>query len=177
MLRYKLRRKLATVLLFALLLAAASAQAESSPLEAARSLVPATATLTESEREDGLWEFEFRDGDMRYEAAFRGETPVMLLTRNTALQGAKVNALTAQQAALNLPGEVLYAQAEKDDGLYVWKVIVQDGEDMVEYELNVQTGEILEVERYFAIALPLPEKAYARLDLELEDGAVQWELD
>lgn len=169
-------KKIATMLL-ALLLVTTAALAESSTLEAAKRLVPETAVLTESDREDGTWEYDFRDGDMRYEVVMNGQTAIALITRNTAVQAAQTNALTAETATAAITGEILYAQAEKDDGRWTWKIIVQDGDDLIEYDLNAETGEVMEIEQYFSASKELPAKAYKKLDLELDDGRLEWDID
>lgn len=169
-------KKFATMLL-ALLLVTTAAPAESSVSDAAKALVPPAAALTESERDDGLWEYDFRDGDMRYEVVLDGQMPILLTTRNTAVKAAAANTLTAETAVSGITGEILYAQAEKDDGRWVWKIIVQEETDLVEYDLHAETGEIIEVERYFSATLALPSATYKRLDLELDDGRLEWDRD
>lgn len=169
-------KRIATMLL-ALLLVTTAALAESSTLEAAKSLVPETAALTETDRDDGLWEYDFRDGDMRYEVVVNSTSAVLLTTRNTAVKPSAANTLTAETATAGIIGEILYAQAEKDDGRWVWKLIVQEETDLVEYDLNAETGEIIEVERYFSATLELPTRTYKRLDLELDDGRLRWDFD
>lgn len=169
-------KRIATMLL-ALLLVTTAALAESSTLETAESLVPVTAVLMETDRDDGLWEYDFRDGDMRYEVVLNGTAAVLLATRNTAIRPAAANTLTSETATAGIAGKILYAQAEKDDGRWVWKIIVQEETDLVEYDLNAETGEVIEMERYFSAALALPDRNYKRLDLELDDGRLQWDFD
>ena len=144
--------------------------------EAVSALIPPTATLTDAEYDDGAWEYDFRDGDMRYEVIFANDTVVALTTRNKAVQPAKANLLTEETATLNLEGTVLYARAEKDDGNWVWKVIVQIETDLIEYELHGETGEILETEVYFGATITLPETDRS-LDLEWDDGRLELDLD
>ena len=162
-------------IIFALLFTFSAVAAPVIP-EAVSALIPPTATLVESEYDDGAWEYDFRDGDMRYEVIYDGNAVVALTTRNKAVQPAKTNLLTEETATLNLEGTVLYAKAEKDDGGWVWKVIVQTETDLIEYELHGETGEILETEVYFGATITLPE-AYRSLDLEWDDGRVKLDLD
>lgn len=176
MLKKKIYRKLSTVLL-ALLLTTTAAVAESSLPEAVQALVPETARLTETDRDDGLTEFEFRDGDLRYEVLTRDGIPVALITKNTAVKAAKANLLTAETLPDFITGEILHAHAEKDDGKWLWRVIVREGADLVEYDLNAETGEVKEMERYFSADLALPEGSSPNLDLEMDDGVLQWERD
>ncbi len=169
-------KKLVTMLL-ALLLLTTAALAESSLPQAVQSLVPETAVLVETDRDDGLVEYEFRDGTMTYEVVMRDEAAVALTVQNTAIRAGKQNLLTQETATQNLPGTLLYAAAEKDDGRWIWKVILQEETDLVEYELNAETGEVMEVERYFSATLALPEGNYRTLDLELDDGQLRWDWD
>ena len=169
-------KKIATMLLALMLLTATALGESSVPVEAA-ALVPETAILLETERDDGLMEYEFRDGDMYYEVLMREGTPIALITRNTAVKPSKENTLTEEQALAGLSGEKLYAGAEREDGRWVWKVILREENDLVEYELNAENGEIIETERYFAADIgPMPEKV-KKPDLELEDGILRWEKD
>jgi uncharacterized membrane protein YkoI len=169
-------KKFATMLL-ALLLMTATALGESSiPAEVAK-LVPETVSLIETDREDGLMEYEFRDGEMFYEVVTKKGTPIALTTRNAAVKPSKENLLTEEQALSGLVGEKLHARAEKDDGRWVWKVILREENDLVEYELNAETGEVIETERYFAADIgEIPEKL-KKPDLELEDGKLRWDKD
>lgn len=113
---------------------------------------------------------------MRYEVVLRDETPVALITRNTDVKAAPTNLLTMETATTGIPGEVLHAQAEKDDGRWVWKVIVREGSDLTEYELNAETGAVIELERYYNAILELPA-SFRKLELELDDGRLQWDMD
>lgn len=103
-------------MLLALLLMTATALGESSVSAEAAALVPERAVLLEKERDDGLMEYEFRDGAMYYEVLMREGTPIALITRNTAVKPSKENKLTEEQALAGLSGEKLYAGAERDDG-------------------------------------------------------------
>ena len=162
-------------IIFALLITFSAVAAPEIP-EAVSALVPPAATLVESEYDDGVWEYDFRDGDMRYEAIYNGNAVVALTTRNKAVQPAKANLLTEETATQNLSGTVLYAKSEKDDGNWVWKVIVQTETDLIEYELHGETGEILETEVYFGATITLPE-TYRSLDLEWDDGKLELDRD
>lgn len=168
-------KKLATMLLV-LLLASTAVQAETSSLDAAKALVPPSAMLIDAEREDGLWEYEFRDEDFLYEVILDGEQAVALTEKNLALRPAKANALTQEKAIENIEGEILYVRAHREDGGWIWKVIVRQEEHLVEYELHAETGEIMEKEIYFSASLKLPETDRP-LDLELDDGRLSWDWD
>ena len=144
--------------------------------EAVRTLVPETAVLKDAEYDDGVWEYDFRDGDVRYEVIYKGNAVVALTVRNKVMKPAATNLLTAETAVMNLTGTVLYAQAEKEDGGWVWKVIVQNEKDVVEYELHAETGEVIESETYFNATVTLPD-TYRSLDLEWDDGRIEVDRD
>lgn len=158
------------------LLFAFTAVAEPAVPQAVRAFVPDTAVLTDAEYDDGAWEYDFRDGDMRYEVIYSGNAVAALTVRSRAASPAKTNLLTAETAVINLPGTVLYAQAEREDGSWLWKVIVQNEENVIEYELHGETGEILETETYFSATIKLPT-AFRSLDLEWDDGRLELDID
>ena len=81
--------------------------------EAVRTLVPETAAVTDAEYDDGVWEYDFRDGDMRYEVIYKGNAVVALTVRNKVMKPAATNLLTAETAVMNLTGTVLYAAEGK----------------------------------------------------------------
>ena len=169
-------KKIATMLL-ALMLLTATALGESSIPDEVTNLIPEGAVLLETDRDDGLMEYEFRDGDMFYEVVLKEGRVIALKTHNAALKPAKENKLTEESAIAGLNGTVLYARAEKDDGRWLWKVIVQEEEGLAEYEMNAETGEVMETEMYFSAEIEMPPEGYRKLDLELEDGRLRWEKD
>lgn len=169
-------KKFATMLL-ALLLMTATALGESSVSPEVAALVPETAVLLEVEQDDGLMEYEFRDEDMFYEVIVRDGKAIALITRNAAVKPSKENLLSEEEAVSGLAGEKLFAYAEKDDGRWVWKVILREENDLVEYELNAETGEMMETERYFdADVEQIPEQT-KKPDPELEEGRLRWDRD
>ena len=170
-----MQKKILTIILA--LLFVTTAEAILSLPESAASLIPETAALLEQDFEDGAWEYEYRDGDMRYELLIRDDQPVALTIRNAALRPSPENTLTKEAAVSSVPGEILFAQAEKDDGRWTWKIIARVDNDLYEYDLHAETGEVIEAERYFNASLSLPEGTYKFLDLEWDDGKLRFERD
>ena len=169
---------------------------EDAALQAARTLVPASAALTERETEDGLTEMEFRDGTQRWDVVLdAANQPVLYQVEDKDAKGSAEVVLdasaveTAVLASLHEePGAyVSFTLLEKDDGLYCWKVFARSGEDWLVYELNALDGGVMETERYFGAAAVAPGEAVeavrrqkgeiilTELDLELDKGRLVYD--
>ena len=169
---------------------------EDAALRAARTLVPASAGLTERETEAGLTELAFRDGALRWDIVLdAANQPVLYQVEDTDMKAsaeAVLDADAAEAAVLSSlheePGAyVSFTLLEKDDGLYRWKVFVCSGEDWLVYELNAKDGSVMETERYFGAAAVEPGAAVealraqkgdivlTELDLELDEGRLVYE--
>lgn len=169
---------------------------EDAALQAARTLVPASAVLTERETEAGLTELEFRDGALRYDVALdAANVPLLLQVEATDVKAsaeAVLDAAAAEAAVLadlteEPDAQVAFTLLEKDDGLQRWKVFALSGEDWLVYELNAQDGGVMETERFFGAAVVTPgtlmeslraqkgEIVLMKLDLELDKGQLVYE--
>ena len=169
---------------------------EDAALQAARTLVPASAALTERETEDGLTEMEFHDGTQRWDVVLdAANQPVLYQVEDKDAKGSAEVVLdasaveTAVLASLHEePGAyVSFTLLEKDDGLYRWKVFARSGEDCLVYELNAQDGGVMETERFFGASVVTPETmmeairaqkgeiVLTELDLELDQGRLVFE--
>ena len=169
---------------------------EDAALQAARTMVPASAALTERETEDGLTEMEFRDGTQRWDVVLdAANQPVKYQVEYTDVKGsaeAVLDASAAGDIALatlqDEPGAyVTFTLLEKDDGQYRWKVFVCSGGDWLVYERNALDGAVMETERYFGAAAVTPEEAVeairaqkggivlTELDLELDKGQLVYD--
>jgi len=100
---------------------------------------------------------------------------------------------TAVELALSaVPGTVVEAELERDDGQYIWEIeIVDDTDQLVSIELDGTTGQVLETEMEDeqipdlvdslslaeAISLLSTENnaVITEAELELENGALVWE--
>lgn len=158
---------------------------EDAALQAARTMVPASAALTERETEDGLTEMEFRDGTQRWDVVLdAANQPVKYQVEYTDVKGsaeAVLDASAAGDIALatlqDEPGAyVAFTLLEKDDGLYHWKVFVRSGGDWLVYERNALDGAVMETERYFGAAVVTPEEAVEAIRAQKGD-IVLTELD
>lgn len=169
---------------------------EDAALQAARTMVPASAVLTERETEAGLTELEFRDGALRWDIVLdAANQPVLYQMEDTDVKGSAEAALDASAAEAAVlaglheePGAyVSFTLLEKDDGLYRWKVFARSGEDCLVYELNAQDGGVMETERFFGASVVTPETmmeairaqkgeiVLTELDLELDKGRLVFE--
>lgn len=175
--------KFATMLL-ALMLLATAAQAESSAQDTARALVPDGAALVETDRDDGLVTYEFRDGGVRYDIVLDAagnalarkaeQTKVRAAAQNSGEEAAVVQMAKAALAGVSPACEAVLAFAERDDGRWVWKVFLRDEKDLFELELNAETGEVKEYEQYFGAAAQalLPDAVWNLLKAERGDGSL-----
>ena len=187
-----------TALLLTMLLALplTALATEDAALQAARTMVPVSAVLTERESENGLTELAFRDGAKRWDIVLdAANQPVLYQVEDMDAKGsteAGLDASAAEAAVLaslhEEPGAyVSFTLLEKDDGLYRWKVFARSGEDWLVYELNAQDGSVMETERYFGAAAVEPGAAVealraqkgdivlTELDLELDKGQLVYE--
>lgn len=185
-------KKTFLMILLAMLLVAAVSFAESVLLDAAWSLLPEEAQLVSQDKDDGLYEFEFRSDDVDYEAVLNPDgAPLMLKKEYRGVKGGErvqmsLSAMEAEALAVAGEGAVIdYALQKADDKRHVWVFFVRRGEDAAEIEFNAETGALKEVEWYYdAAGGLLPLDILARLteekggvilteaDLELEDGVL-----
>ncbi|MDY4138023.1 MAG: hypothetical protein SOY30_01555 [Eubacteriales bacterium] len=151
---------------------------EDAALQAARTMVPASAALTERETEDGLTEFAFQEGTQRWDVVLdAANQPVKYQVEYTDVKGsaeAVLDASAAGDIALatlqDEPGAyVAFTLLEKDDGLYRWKVFVRSGGDWLVYERNALDGAVMETERYFGAAAVTPEEAVETIRAQKSD--------
>jgi len=103
--------------------------------------------------------------------------PLALTIDYLLIRPSKENTLSQEAIAAAIPGEILYAKAEKDDGRWSWKVIARQDQELFEYDLNAENGQIIEMEQYFGVSLELPEGSYRSLDLEWDDGLLGFDID
>jgi len=169
-------KKMGALLLTLLFMTTAAFAASSIP-EIVYTYIPQSAQLTESEFDDGCWEYEFRDGDIRYDLLLKDGVPLALTIDYLLIRPSKENTLSQEAIAAAIPGEILYAKAEKDDGRWSWKVIARQDQELFEYDLNAENGQIIEMEQYFGVSLELPEGSYRSLDLEWDDGLLGFDID
>ena len=180
-----------TALLLTMLLALplTALATEDAALQAARTMVPVSAVLTERESENGLTELAFRDGAKRWDIVLdAANQPVLYQVEDMDAKGsteAGLDASAAEAAVLaslhEEPGAYAsFTLLEKDDGLYRWKVFARSGEDWLVYELNAQDGSVMETERYFGAAVEAlraqkGDIVLTELDLELDEGRLVYE--
>ncbi|MGN0802856.1 MAG: PepSY domain-containing protein [Candidatus Faecivicinus sp.] len=153
-----------TALLLSLLLClaahAALAATRDEALTTAQQLVGPQAALTDSDQDDGLYEFDFRDDDARHEVVIRSSDGAVIAfeTDYTGLPKGAARALTdaeakAKAVALYPDAAVTLALAEddEDDGA-TWEVFFTTGGAPAALTVNAETGDVLRVERYPAAA-------------------------
>lgn len=184
----RLRGKILTLLL-ALVLSAAMNAAMAETLDdfraKAQSLVGEQATLIESERDDGLYEFEFRDDSARYDIHIRANDGAVIEfeTSYANVPRAKDFILTEAEARAKAMARfpdaaVSLAIAERDDGGAVYEVFLTTAGAPATLTINAETGDLLREELYPAAAgvlsadklsefVPGP---YDDLELNYDDG-------
>lgn len=141
-----------------LTLFALPALAEDASLTAAKALVPDGAALIEQDYEHLSASYEFRDGTTFYEVLvdLSTNTPVSLEISypvRAAASAALDEAAAVEAVAALLPdAQVHYALLEEDDRRYTWQVFAEDGADLVVLELNAETGETIDIDRFYGMA-------------------------
>lgn len=177
-----MKKILMTMLLAALVVTpTALADTKDDALNAAQALAGETATLRESDMDDGVYEFEFRDdtNNTRIDISADGQTGSILKmeTEYVGVQRAgqaaldETQAKEAAQAILSETAAVDYALLETDDGSYEWKLFYSDNGDLGLLTLQAGTGEVLSQEVYYAPDALTASDAVAAL--ESAKGAVQ----
>ena len=162
-----LRKTTALLLSLILCLAAHAALAATrdEALTTAQQLVGSQATLTDSDQDDGLYEFDFRDDGARYEVVIRSSDGAVIAfeTDYTGLPKGAARTLTdaeakAKAVALYPDAAVTLALAEddqddddRDDGA-TWEVFFTTGGAPAALTVNAETGDVLRVELYPAAA-------------------------
>ena len=157
----------AAVLTMLLLLCCAGAYAAEGPVDrdGAKAVALADAGLKEKDvsklkvehdREDGreVYEVKFRADGVRYEYSVEAESGRILereIKRSPDTKGKKVDLEAAKKIALKSAGlkeaEVVFTKAkqEKDDGRRIFDIeFYVEGERVYEYEIDRQTGTVLE---------------------------------
>lgn len=183
----RLRRKLFTLVL-ALALCTAMNAAMAETLDDARAkaqeLVGEQAMLIESDRDDGLYEFEFRDDTARYDVDIRTSDGAVIEfeTTYTNVPRSKDFVLTEAEArakaVARFPDAVVsLAIAERDDGGAVYEVFLTTAGAPATLTINAETGDIHRVELYPAAAGALTADKltevpgpYDDLELSYDDG-------
>lgn len=157
-----LTAKAAAAMLLALAMipgASALAADREAALATAQALAGPGATLGESDREDGHFEFELSDDLARYdvlvdaqsgravcmETAYRGVKKAEQAALDEAAARAAVTALSPQ-------AQIHHALLERDGGKYEWNVFYTLGGDAMVAAVQAQTGEIRRLEAYYGAA-------------------------
>ena len=189
----RLMGKLLTLVL-ALVLSAAMNAAMAETLDDARakaqSLAGDQATLIESERDDGLYEFEFRDDSARYDIHIRADDGAVIEFETTYANVPRgsdfilTEADARAKAAARFPdAAVSLAIAERDDGGAVYEVFLTVDGAPAAITVNAETGEIRSVKLYPAAAGALTADKlaeivpgpFSELELSYDDGRYLYE--
>ena len=154
-------KKTITLLLAMSMLLGASALAVSreDAQSAAQARVGAGATLVESDRDDGYYEFEFSDDAARYDVLVDEQSGEVVM-QSIEYRGmrkassAAVDEAAARQAVTEAAPEaqIHYVLLEQDDGAYEWNLFYTDGEDAVIASVQAESGEIRQYEIYYGAA-------------------------
>lgn len=129
-----------------------AALGEDVSLAAAQDYVGKDAKLIERELERGFEELEFRDDAYTYEVLVDARSGIVrqVETKSLTLRPSARCELTEEAAcdALHLlqPDAVVhYALLEKDDGCYSWQLFAVLNNDLVQYTLSAENGDLLEI--------------------------------
>lgn len=190
-----MRKFLIAMMVLTLAAAPALADAKDDALTAAQGLVGEQATLVESDADDGVYEFRFRDDGAKYDVDILPSGDVLSFeTEYAGLTRAKQAALTQQDAQDRVqaafPQAVIHlilAETDDEDGHTFEAFLTNEGVP-AEVSLNAETGEILRVETFPAaqgiltadnvagwVEAQLSGAAIQELELEYEDGRYLYE--
>lgn len=168
------------VILILALTAGALAASRDESLAIARKQVPEAAQLTESDSDDGIFEFEFRDDSARYDVAVRALDGAVLEVETgfTGIPRAADFLLTADEAA----GKAGISNAdlilpERDDAGAVYEIFVSKDGVRQTITLNAETAQTIRTETYPAASDALTADAIARIVSEKQPGAELTELE
>ncbi|HIS94585.1 MAG TPA: PepSY domain-containing protein [Candidatus Ventricola gallistercoris] len=165
---------------------------------AATALVGEGAVLKDSDRDDGYFEFEFRDDAANYDVLVDEQSGEVVRLEMEYHAVGKADAATLDEAAARaavteaVPGAVIhYALLEQSTKSCEWKVFYTDGEDAVVATLHAQMGDPETIEVFYGAAANLLTADTAvetistqkgtqeilELDLELDDdtGSLRYE--
>lgn len=194
-----MKKTLIALLALALMLTPATlATTSEDALSTARSLVGEAAQLTESERDDGLYEYDFRDETARYSVDILASDGSVLQfeTEYKDIPRAKDFTLTETDAAnaitaLDPDATLLLTVSERDDDDgATYEIFFSTETELAAATVNAETGEIRRIERYPAAiaqgiltpdaiaALVLdrqPDDVIKDLELNIEDGRYEYE--
>jgi len=145
-------------LLMALVFVTAVSIAEDAALSAAMALLPQDAQLVEKDYDDGVYEYEFRSASARYDVL--ADASGQLLKWSAEYPGQRssnyvldveqiIDLALADLAGKGVEGKPLLFVDEWNDGKPQWDAYFFGGGDLYAYKMNVETGAILEIERFF----------------------------
>lgn len=190
-----IRKLMVHILALVLIFAVHGAQAETldDARAAAQALVGSQAELVKSDAEDGLYEFEFRDQQARYDVEIRsGDGAVIEFeTVYSDVPKAKEFVLTEAEARAKAmakypDAEVTLAIAERDDDDgAVYEIFLTTAGAPATLTINAETGDVRRVELYPAAAGVLGADRIAEivvspiqeLELSWDDNAYVYEGD
>ncbi len=182
----KLLRKL-TVLLTTLMLCLtvhALAATRDEALTTARQLVGQQAELLESDEDDGVYEFEFRDDAARYDVGIRASDGAVIgfETEYAGVPRAASAVLTEAEAkakavALYPDAAVSLALPGREDGGEVYEVFFTTAGAPAELTVNAETGDIQRVTLYPAAAGAIPADRVLEIVRTRDPGAAVTELE
>ncbi len=182
------------VLALALIVLTSSAFAatKDEALTTAQGLVGAGAQLVESEQDDGIYEFDFREGDTRYDVDIRANDGAVIEfeTDYTKIPGAASVILTEAEAKAKAMGQIPDAQIflalpEREDGQWFYEIFLTTNGSPATLTINAETGEIRRIETYPAAANLIPieqvqsivSDPITELELSYDDGLYVYEAD
>ena len=156
-------------------------------------LIPATAQLVDMDMDDGIREYEYRDGNTRYDVSMRGETLLMLKT--TSPVGDAAPAPTDEALVTELMKQLPEATVDgvytvKDDSRQRRVAFLRQGGDVYEFVTEAETAKVVHMTQFFGAAdiTSLPDAWRALQDakgaavltdveLEYDDGRLVYKGD
>lgn len=165
-------------------------------MQLAQEKVPAGSVYQKTEREHGFTEYTFEvpGGNETYEVTINDSTGAVFSVESEVRggRGGNGDTMMLEQAGNVVRGEwpdaqILYGSSKRDDGAYEYTVLFESGDMLGKYDLNTDTGAILERDMYYgtqalmrpdaivrAIQAAHPGAEVTHLSLGDDDGIVEY---
>lgn len=120
--------------------------------------LPEGAEFVRTEKDDGFTEHKYRDADGEYKLLADTDGNVRALEYDALARSTAQNiTLSAEDAleylkAVQPEAELIAAVEDRDDAHYEWDLLVTVGNDLAFYELDAESGAILDYEIFYGLA-------------------------
>ena len=148
---------LTLAIMMAIILAACST-GSAEDVQLTTDYLPEGVEFVRTENDDGFTEHKYRDTDGEYTLLVDKDNNVRALEYDAFANSTAQNiTLSAEDAleylkAVQSEAELIAAVEDRDDARYEWDLLITAGDDLAFYELDAETGAILDYEIFYGIA-------------------------